>query len=80
MLINLFKLKLFIYVFLSMHLCEFNVYEFIKLKLYVLISAFYVYEFIELNYLFYKINRSYFSMIGKSNWIFQFLKYAQIAK
>ena len=60
MLMNLFKLKLFIYVFSSMHLCEFNVYELIKL-----------------NYLFYKINRRYFSMIGKSNCIFQFLKYAQ---
>ena len=34
MLINLFELKLFIYVFSSMQLCEFNVYEFIKLKLY----------------------------------------------
>ena len=34
-----------------MHLCEFNVYEFIKLNY----------------FLFYKINRSYFSMTGKSN-------------
>ena len=33
MLINLFKLKLFIYVFSSMHLRAFYVYEFIKLKL-----------------------------------------------
>ena len=44
------------------------------------LRAFYVYEFIKLNYLFYKINRRYLSTIGKSNWIFQFLKYAQIAK
>ena len=39
MLMNLFKLELFIYVFSSMHLCEFNVDEFIKLKLYILLDA-----------------------------------------